>query len=144
MKLLRRSLAAFAALCLASAVFAADPSGTWTFAGGFGRGGGGGGGGQGGTPPQSTVVLALKDGKLTGKFTAPGRGGQAGEPVEIKDGTFKDDTVSFSVTTPGRDGATITRKYTGKLAGDTITGTREGPGRDGGSQSLPWEAKRAK
>lgn len=138
MKSLRRSLAAFAAVCLASVALAADPSGTWTFAGG-GRGGGGGGG----TPAQNTLVLALKDGKLTGKVTMMGRG----EPqtFDIKDASLKDDVVSFSVERPGRDGgpARVT-KYSGKLAGDTITGKAEGPGRGGEVMSNDWVAKKSK
>lgn len=147
MKLLRSSLAAFAAVCIASAVFAADASGTWTFAGGFGgRGGGGGGAGKDGAPaPTNTLVLTAKDGKLTGKLTPPGRGGAAGEPIEIKNGTVTGDTVTFSVERPGRDGgAPRVTKYTGKLEGDTITGKAEGPGRGGEVQSLDWVAKRSK
>jgi hypothetical protein len=148
MKSLRRSLAAFAAVSVfaVAALAATDPSGTYTFAGFGGRGGGGGGGqgGQGGTPPMSTLVLALKDGKLTGSVTAPGRGG--GEPVktEISDASIKDDTVSFSVKTQGQNGERIT-KYTGKVSADAITGTVLAPGR-GGAEPTPrdWVAKKSK
>jgi len=128
------------------AIAAGDPSGTWTFAGFGGRGGGGGGGApkEGATPPVSTLVLAMKDGKLAGKLTAPGRGGAAGEPVEITAASFKDDTVTFSVERTGPDGTKRVTKYSGKLAGDTITGTSEGPGRDGTPQSREWVAKKSK
>jgi hypothetical protein len=144
MKSLRRNLAAFAAVSiLAVAALAADPSGTYTFAGG-GRGGGGGGGGGGGTPPVNTLVLAMKDGKLTGTLTSPGRG-QGAEPVklDIKNAKVEGDTVSFSVDRPGRDGATMTSKYSGKISADAITGEVEAPGRDGAVAKRPWEAKKA-
>ena len=124
---------------LAVAAFAADPSGTWKFPG-FGRGGGGGGG----TPPESTLTLAHKEGKLTGTLTMPGRGGQAGEPTEIKDASFKDDVVAFTVERTSQDGQKRVTKYSGKLEGDTITGKLEGTGRDGQPMSRDWVAKRAK
>jgi hypothetical protein len=144
MKSLRRSLAALAAVSIfAVAAFAADPSGTYTFAGFGGRGGGGGGGGGGGTPPVNTLVLAMKDGKLTGSLTSPGRGG--GEPVklDIKDAKVDGDMVSFSVDRPGRDGNTMTSKYSGKISAEAITGEVEAPGRDGAMAKRPWEAKKA-
>ena len=81
---------------------------------------GGGGGGGGGTPPEITLTLALKDGNLTGTLA-----GGRGEPMAIKDATFKDDTVSFTVTRTGREGATFTSKYVGKIAGDTLTLTKD-------------------
>jgi hypothetical protein len=142
-----RKFAVLAACLISVAAFAADPSGTWTFAGGFGggrRGGGAGGAPDGAPPPQNTLVLTLKDGKLTGKLTPPGRGGP-GEPIEIKDASIKDDVVSFSIERPGRDGgpARVT-KYSGKLAGDTITGKSEGPGRGGEVMSNDWVAKKSK
>lgn len=118
------------------AAFAADPSGTYTFAGG--RGGGGGGGG---TPPQSTLVLALKDGKLTGTLTQAGRNGET--KTEISNGSVTADTVAFEVV---RDfnGTKFTSKYTGKITADGITGTITAPGRNGGEPtSRPWEAKKA-
>ncbi len=125
-------------MCVAA--MAADASGTWTFAGG--RGGGGGGGG--GTPPQNSLVLVAKDGKVTGKITMPGRQGGEATTIEIQNATVKDDVVTFSVETAGREGAKVVRKYSGKIVGDTITGTSEGPGRDGAVQSREWIAKRSK
>src|SRR3954462_12101523 len=95
MKLLPRSFAAFAAVCLISAAaYAADPSGTWKWTQ-AGRGGQGGGGG-GGTPRESMLVLAMKDGKLTGKLTTPGRGGDP-MSTEISDASMKGDMVMFTV-----------------------------------------------
>ncbi len=137
MKLLSRPRAAFAAFCLISAaVFAADPSGTWKWTQ-QGRGGGGGGG----TPRESTLTLALKDGKLTGKLTTPGRDG-ATNATEISAAAIKDDVVTFSVEREF-NGNKFVSKYSGKLAGDTITGEVEAPGRDGMSKR-EWVAKRAK
>jgi len=85
----------------------------------------------------------MKDGKLTGMLTAPGRGGQAASPVYISAAKIEGDMVSFSVTR-NFGGNSIVSKYAGKLEGDTITGTIEGPGRDGGNTTREWVAKRAK
>ncbi len=134
MKSLRRPFAAFAAFCLLSvAVFAADPSGTWKWSQ-PGRGGG--------APRESTLTLAAKDGKLTGKLSMPGRDGNA-TSVEITNAAIKDDVVSFTVEREFNGNKFVT-KYSGKLAGDTITGEAEGPGRDGQSQKREWVATRAK
>ena len=67
------------------------------------------------------VELKLKqDGeKLTGTIS-----GFQGQENEIKDGTIKDDKVSFKVT---RDfgGQTMSTTYTGTLAGDSLKGKSE-------------------
>lgn len=137
MKLLSRSFAAVIAACVISAaVYAADPSGTWKWTQ-QGRGGGGGG-----TPRETTLTLTVKDGKVTGKVSSPGRDG-ATNTADIKDASVKDDVVSFSVEREFNGNKFVT-KYSGKLAGDTITGESEGPGRDGQTSKRPWEAKRAK
>lgn len=138
MKSLYRTFTAVAAACLLSvAVYAADPSGTWKWSM-QGRGGGGGGG----TPRESTLVLAMKDGKLTGTLTTPGRDG-ATNSTEIKDAAISGDTVSFTVERQFGDNKFV-MKYSGKLAGDTITGEAEGPGRDGQTMKREWVAKRSK
>ena len=126
MKLLPRTLAALAAVCFLSATaIAADASGTWTFET-QGRGGG--------APATNTLVLAMKDGKLTGKLTSPGRNGET--TTEISAAKVEGDMISFSVERNFNVNAIVT-KYSGKLAGDTITGKMEG-GRGGGD----WVAKR--
>jgi hypothetical protein len=133
MKSLRRMIAAFAAVCLiSSAAFAADPSGTWKWTQ-PGRGGG--------EPRESSLMLTMKDGKLTGKLTSPGRDGAT--TTEISNASVKDDVVKFDVE---RDfgGNKFVIKYSGKLAGDTITGESESPGRDGATMKREWVAKRAK
>ena len=84
----------------------------------------------------------MKDGKLAGKLVTPGRDG-ATNTSDVKDATIKGDVVSFSVEREFNGNKVVT-KYSGKLAGDTITGESEGPGRDGQTSKRPWEAKRAK
>jgi len=139
MKSRMRTFAAFFAACvLSAAVFAADPSGTWKWTT-QGRGGGGGGG----TPRESTLTLAMKDGKLTGKLTTPGRGGDP-MSTEISNASIKGDVISFTIEREF-NGNKWVMKYNGKLAGDTITGQAESPGRDGGeAMKREWSAKRAK
>jgi hypothetical protein len=98
-----------------------------------------------------TLVLKFEAGKLTGTYTAPGRGGAEPVPVEIQNGKVEGDTVSFELAQAGRGGGggggaapapTIT-KFTGKLSADgkTIEGTRTPPGR-GGAEPMPqpWKA----
>ena len=136
MKSLRILAATFVASCLiTAAAFAADPSGSWKWSQ-PGRGGG--------EPQEITAKLALKDGKLTGSVMQPGRGGGEPTPLEISDASFKDDTIAFSTVQEFNGNKRVT-KYTGKLAGDTITGTILAPGR-GGAEPMPrdWAATKAK
>lgn len=138
MKSLRRLFAALVAACVLSVtVFAADASGTWKWTQ-QGRGGGGGGG----TPRESTLTLVQKDGQLTGKVSSPGRDG-ATSSTEISNASLKGDVVSFSVERQFGDNKFVI-KYSGKIAGDTITGETESPGRDGQTMKREWVAKRAK
>lgn len=85
----------------------------------------------------------MKDGKLTGNLTSPGRGGGEATKTDIADASVKDDMVSFSVTTQGQNGPRVS-KYTGKITADAITGTVLAPGR-GGAEPMPreWVAKKA-
>ena len=117
---------ALALTCLATTAQAADPNGTWKWT--FSRGG-----------QEIELSLALKQEgeKLTGAVTRP-----MGQAVEIKDGTFKNDEVSF-VTEVERNGNTFKTIYKGKLAGDTIKGTTERE-RNGEKMTSDWEAKRDK
>jgi hypothetical protein len=134
MKFLRRSFAAVVFLGLLSAVIlAADPSGTWKWTQ-QGRGGS--------APRESTLTLAMEDGKLTGTLSAPGRDG-ATTTLDIKNATLKGDLLSF-VLELEFNGNNYVIKFSGKLAGDTITGESEFPGRDGQSTKREWIAKRGK
>ena len=109
----------------------ADPTGTWTWTVPS-RGGG----------PDRTNSLTLKfeGDKLTGKLTAPGRGGGANTETEIEAGKVSGDEISFTVTRTFNDNK-IVSKYSGKLDGGTIKGKIE-IDRNGDVQTRDWEAKR--
>jgi hypothetical protein len=87
-------------------------------------------------------VLKLDGDKLTGKLTAPGRGGAAGTPVDIADGKLAGADVSFNVVRTYNDN-TMTNKYSGTLADGSIKGKVESV-RNGEPQSRDWEAKMQK
>lgn len=125
-----------AALILAAAAQAqdkkVDPSGTWTWAT-PGR--------NGGPDRTNTLTLKIEDSKLAGKLSAPGRGGQAADTA-IADAKVDGDTISFAVVREF-NGTSNTNKYSGKIAGDKITGKMEFT-RQGETQSRDWEAMRQK
>jgi hypothetical protein len=128
-----RTLAALTACFISAAAFAADASGTWTFQT-QGRGGN--------APATNTLVLAQKDGKLTGKLTSPGRNGET--TTDISNAKVEGDTISFSVER-NFGGNSIVTKYSGKLEGDKIVGKMEAPGRDGGAATpRDWNATKSK
>jgi len=131
-------LAAFAALCcLAVTAWAAEasPTGTWKWTV-QGR--------QGGQGFDQTLKLEHKDGKLTGTILGM-QGGQFSVPdTAISDATFRDDTITFTVTREF-NGNKFTTKYEGKLVGDLIKGSSERPSPNGGEPvKREWEAKRVK
>ena len=107
-----------------------DPSGTymWTQAGR-----------NGGPDRTNTLVLKLDGDKLTGKLTAPGRGGAAPTPTDITEGKVTGADVSFSVV---RDmgGNSMTMKYSGKFADGAIKGKID-MDMNGNPTSRDWEAK---
>jgi hypothetical protein len=125
-RFLRRAVLTAAVLALsvsaASALSAGDPSGTWKWS--IERNG---------QKFESTLKLKLEGDKLTGTIS-----GRQGAESPIEEASFKDDTVSFSVTRE-RNGNKVTTKYSGKLSGDTITGTAAT-----GDRSNEWKAERAK
>lgn len=118
--------AALVLTCMANTAQAADPNGTWKWT--FSRGG-----------QEIELSLALKQEgeKLTGAVTLP-----MGQAIDIKNGTFKNDEVSFT-TEVERNGNTFKTKYKGKVEGDTIKGTTERE-RNGETMTRDWEAKRDK
>ncbi len=138
MKLYPKFLAATVAACFMSAVaFAADasPAGTWKYTQ-PGRGGGPG--------VERTLMLDLKDGKLTG--TLKGYEGPRGQipDITLTDASFKDGAIAFSTELQFGDNKFVI-KYTGKLDGDTIKGSIERPGFNGGDPTkTDWTATRAK
>ena len=106
-----------------------DPSGTyiWTMPGR-----------NGGADRTNTLVLKLDGDKLTGKLSAPGRGGAVNN-TEIMDGKVAGADISFCIVrTMG--GNSITNKYSGTLADGTIKGKMEYTNRNGEPQSRKWEA----
>ncbi len=115
----------FVAVGAASAVLAADPTGTWTWTTRSPNGG-----------IATTLKLEAKAGKLAGAYS-----NQFGDTA-ISNASLQDDVIAFDVV---RDlgGSKYVVKYYGKLDGDTIKGTIEAPGRDGGEAlKLDWNAKR--
>lgn len=86
-----------------------------------------------------TQTLELKQNgeKLTGTIT-----GRENQKTEIKDGTFKNDEVSFTVVR-SRDGQEFKIVYKGKVEGDTIKGKSTFT-RDGQERSRDWVATRVK
>ena len=137
MKSSSKFLAAFFAVCFtAAAAFAADasPAGTWKWTPP----------GRGGNPGvERTLVLDLKAGALTGTLKGASMGQMEVPDTAIADASFKDGTVSFTVTTEFNGNKRVT-KYTAKLEGDKLTGSTERPGRDGAPQKRDWVATRAK
>jgi hypothetical protein len=113
-------------LVLVDAATAADPTGTWKWSVTFGD-----------QTREQTLKLKLDGDKLTGAMV-----GRNNQETAIGDATFKDDTVSFTVTRE-RDGNKFVTKYTGKVEGDTIKGKSERE-RDGQKQESDWNAKREK
>ena len=109
----------------------ASADGTWIWSA-PGRNGG----------PDRTNTLTLKgDGsKLTGKLSAPGRGGQTAE-TSISEGKVDGDTVSFLLVRE-QNGNSSTNKYSGKIADSKITGKIESS-RNGETQSRDWVATRS-
>ena len=128
---------------MSAAAIAADASGTWKWTEQSGRGGGGGGKGGSATPREVTLTLTQKDGKVSGTISRPGRDGQTSS-ADIQNAKIEGDKISFSYERTFGDNKFVT-KYSGKIAGDTITGESESPGRDGGTpRKTEWVAKRSK
>lgn len=107
-----------------------DPSGTysWTTPGR-----------NGGADRTNTLVLKLDGDKLTGKLSAPGRGGKINE-TEIADGKVSGSDISFSVVRTF-NGNSVTNSYSGTLADGSIKGKMNFVNRNGDAQSRDWEAK---
>ena len=114
------------ALVFVSTASAADPTGTWKWSVTFGD-----------QTREQTAKLKLEGDKLTGVIV-----GRNNMETAIADATFKDDTISFTVTRE-RDGNKFVSKYSGKLDGDAIKGKIESE-RDGQARSVDWNAKREK
>src|SRR5688572_27490141 len=92
----------------------ADANGTWTWTT-PGR--------DGGEGRKSTMKLKVDGDKVTGAIATPGREGQVRE-TPIENGKIKGDQITFDVTREFQ-GNKVVAKYSGKIAGDTITGKME-------------------
>jgi hypothetical protein len=108
---------------------AANPTGTWKWTQQ----------GRGGAQGREVVLkLKLEGDKVTGSIT-----GRNNEEIAIKEGTFKDGTVTFKVTQTFNDNE-FTRTYTGKLENaDTLKGKMSFE-IQGETREQDWEAKRDK
>lgn len=107
-----------------------DPSGTyiWTMPGR-----------NGGPDRTNTLVLKLEGDKLTGKLSAPGRGGQVND-MDVADGKVSGSDVSFYVVR-SFNGRSMTNNYSGTLTDGTIKGKISFVNRNGDEQTRDWEAK---
>jgi hypothetical protein len=110
---------------------APNPEGVWTWST-PGR--------NGGPDRTNTLTLKLEGSKLSGKLSAPGRGGQASETAIAEGKIEGTESVSFLVVREF-NGNWVTNKYSGKINGDKIIGKIEFT-RDGEAQSRNWEANR--
>jgi len=127
---MKRLAAAFVLLAFVGLVTPAraaeDPTGTWKWTVTFND-----------QTREATLKLKLEGDKLTGTYV-----GRNNTETPIENASFKDNTVSFTVTREF-NGQKFTTKYHGTLSGDTIKGKIEME-RDGQAQSRDWEAKRQK
>jgi hypothetical protein len=115
-------LALLAMLCITFAASAADATGKWTAEVP----------GRAGNQPISFTLKAA-GATLTGTITTA----QGDAPIE--EGKVSGDTITFSRSTPGRDGGPPNKQtYTGKVGADTIEFTR-----DGGRGPIMFTAKKA-
>jgi hypothetical protein len=110
---------------------APNPEGVWTWST-PGR--------NGGPDRTNTLTLKLEGSKLSGKLSAPGRGGQAAESAIAEGKIEGTENVSFLLVREF-NGNSVTNKYSGKINGDKIIGKIEFT-RDGEAQSRNWEANR--
>jgi hypothetical protein len=124
-------LRVFTLFTLAATAFAAPPdvSGKWKW--NFERSG-----------ESLEIVMNLKQegSKITGKITAP-----EGRELEVREGKVSDDgKVAFNTKIDRDDGSVMQIDFSGKAAGDTITGKTEYSNRDGEKREREWIAKREK
>lgn len=125
MKRFRFPAVFLAFVTFASAMLAADPTGTWKWSIQSPAG-----------EIETTLTLEAKDGKLTGAYS-----NQFGD-TSISNASLTGAALAFDVV---RDfgGTSYVVKYRGELAGDTITGTLEAPNPSGGEpMRIEWNAKR--
>ena len=99
-------------------------------------------------PFEQKLTLKADGEKLTGKINGGfvrGRGGAPGAPaadIEIRNGEFRDEVVSFEIERTARDGQKTTNYFHGKFLGDRIAG-KMGADSDDTTHTNDWNAFRA-
>lgn len=126
MRAMKWAAAAALSATLAVSAWAADANGKWTWKTMIQQ-----------NEVVQTLELKVEGEKLTGTIT-----GRNNQKIEIKDGTVKNDEVSFTVIR-SRGGQEIKTLYKGKVEGDTIKGKTTFT-RDGQERSRDWNATRVK
>lgn len=108
-----------------------DPSGTWKWEREFNE-----------NKIDDTLRLKSGGNKLSGTYKTVFENGPPGlsDPVKIDDGKIDGDKISFTVTRSFNDNE-FTVAYSGKLAGDKITGNAE-VDFGNGLREFDWNAKR--
>lgn len=116
---------------LVSSALAASASGNWIWVSN----------GRSATVPKENILSLQASGStLTGKISAPGTDGKPADTA-ITAGKVNGDEISFALIREV-NGSPVTNLYSGKIAGDTLTGTISF-NRNGETQSRKWEAKNA-
>ena len=138
-RIINKTVQALACIALlvtmTSSIQAGPADGTWTWTT-PGR--------NGGPDRTSTLKLTSEGEKLTGTISGFGRQNQTPPDIKITDGTIKGEDVSFKVNREGRDGNTMTQKYTGKVAGDTMKLKMNFTNQNGEEVTREIEAKKKK
>lgn len=126
MRTMKWVAAAALSATLSVSAWAADANGKWTWKTMFQQ-----------NEVVQTLELKQEGEKLTGTIT-----GRNNQKTEIKDGTFKNDEVTFTVVR-NRNGQEVKTVYKGKVEGDAIKGKTTFT-RDGQERSRDWTATRVK
>ncbi len=102
-----------------------DPAGTWRWSYDLD-----------GKTREDSVSIQFEKGNVSGLFQ-----GQSEKPIEIKEGKWRDNQVSFTVDYKYKD-QSVLLAFTGKLKKDDLDGTVTVT-TDDGTQDYPWTPKRS-
>jgi hypothetical protein len=127
------SAALLALVAIPAQAQSANVTGKWAFTSEGGRG-----------PMTTTFTFTQNGNTVTGSgvfaFGRRGGSGEARPPIEIKNGTIKGDSLTFSVEMSfGGGGQGLTLNYAAQVSGDTMKGTQTTP-----RGERPFTAKRVK
>jgi len=95
---------------------------------------------NGGPDVTNTLTLKIDGDTVTGSLSAPGR--NRVNKSEITEGKITGNEVTFKITNE-RNGTTTTMTYTGKITGDTIEGKIKRQTGDNEPRTSTWKAARA-